>query len=63
MVTIFNIIYKPNKKIIKSSTILYIYDFGYMKGFLINNDFKLYKILHKEMKDSSLYEKCEFVDY
>lgn len=57
-----NIIYKPNNKFIKSSRILYIYDFGYMKGFLINNDFKLYKILHKEMKKSLLYEKCEFVE-
>ena len=36
------IIYKPSKKIITSSNILYIYDFGYMKGFLINNDFKLF---------------------
>jgi len=62
MVRIINIIYKPTQKIIKSSNILYIYDFGYMKGFLINNDFKLYKILHKEMKESSLYEKCEFVE-
>ena len=42
MVRIINIIYKPTQKIIKSSNILYIYDFGYMKGFLINNDFKLY---------------------
>jgi hypothetical protein len=33
-----------------------------MKGFLINNDFKLYKILHKEMKQSSLYEKCELLE-
>ena len=59
------IIYKPSKKIIKSSNILYIYDFGYMKGFLMNNDnndFKLYKILQKEMKESSLYEKCEFLE-
>lgn len=62
MVTIFNIIYKPTQKIIKSSNILYIYDFGFMKGFLINNDFKLYKILHKEMKESSLYEKCELME-
>jgi hypothetical protein len=62
MVTIFNIIYKPSKKIIKSSNILYIYDFGNLKGFLINDDFKLYKILHKEMKKSLLYEKCEFVE-
>ena len=56
------IIYKPSKKIIKSSNILYIYDFGYMKGFLMNNDFKLYKIFQKEMKESSLYEKCEFLE-
>ena len=53
------IIYKPSSKTISSSNSLYIYDFGYMKGFLINDDFKLYKIIKKELRDNILYEECE----
>ena len=53
------IIYKPSSKIISSSNLLYIYDFGYIKGFLINEEFKLYKIIKKELKDKILYEECE----
>ena len=53
------IIYKPSSKIISSLSSLYIYDFGYIKGFLINDEFKLYKIIKKELKDNILYEECE----
>lgn len=53
------IIYKPSSKSISSSNSLYIYDFGYIKGFLINDDFKLYKISKKELRDNILYEECE----
>ena len=53
------IIYKPSSKSISSSNSLYIYDFGYIKGFLINEEFKLYKIIKKELKDKILYEECE----
>ena len=53
------IIYKPSSKTISSSNSLYIYDFGYIKGFLINDDFKLYKIIKKELRDNILYEECE----
>jgi hypothetical protein len=53
------IIYKPSSKSISSSQFLYIYDFGNVKGFLINDEFKLYKIINKELKDKALYEECE----
>jgi hypothetical protein len=53
------IIYKPSSKSISSSNSLYIYDFGYIKGFLINDEFKLYRIINKELKDKALYEECE----
>ena len=53
------IIYKPSSKTISNSSSLYIYDFGYIKGFLINNDFKLYKIIKKELRDNIIYEECE----
>lgn len=56
------IIYNSIKKDISSSTILYIYDFGSYKGFLKDNTFTIYKILHKEMKDSSFYEECEIIE-
>ena len=56
------IIYKPSSKIISSSNSLYIYDFGYIKGFLINDEFKLYKIIKKELKGDTLYEECEIDD-
>jgi hypothetical protein len=56
------IIYKPSSKSISSSNSLYIYDFGYIKGFLINDEFKLYKIIKKELKDKALYEECEEYD-
>ena len=56
------IIYKPSSKIISSSNSLYIYDFGYIKGFLINDEFKLYKIIKKELKGDTLYEECELDD-
>ena len=50
------IIYKPSSKSISSSQFLYIYDFGYIKGFLINDEFKLYRIINKELKDNIIYE-------
>jgi len=53
------IIYKPSSKSINSSKFLYIYDFGYIKGFLIDDEFKLYKITKKELRDNILYEECE----
>ena len=56
------IIYKPSSKSISSSQFLYIYDFGYIKGFLINDEFKLYKIIKKELKGDILYEECEIDD-
>ena len=53
------IIYKPSSKSINSSKFLYIYDFGFIKGFLIDDEFKLYKITKKELRDNILYEECE----
>jgi hypothetical protein len=57
-----SITYTPTKDIIESENCIHIYDFGSYKGFLKNNDFSVYKILHKEMKDTSLYEECEIVE-
>jgi hypothetical protein len=57
-----SIIYTPNKNSIQSENFIYIYDFGSYKGFLKDNNFTVYKILHKEMKDTLLYEECEIVE-
>ena len=57
-----SIIYKPSRNSIKSENHIYIYDFGSYKGFLKDNNFTVYKILHKEMKDTLLYEECEIVE-
>jgi len=55
-------IYTPTKKSIKNENFIYIYDFGSYKGFLKDNNFTVYKIIHKEMKDTLLYEECEIVE-
>ena len=57
-----SIIYKPTKNSIKSENHIFIYDFGSYKGFLKDTNFTVYKILHKEMKDTLLYEECEIVE-
>jgi hypothetical protein len=57
-----SIIYTFNKNSIKSENLIHIYDFGSYKGFLKNDNFSVYKILHKEMKDTLLYEECEMVE-
>ena len=50
--------YNFNKNLIKNDFDLYIYDFGYLKGFLYNNIFNLYKIIKKN-KESEYVEDYE----
>jgi hypothetical protein len=37
---------------------LYIYDFGNVKGYLYDNEFKLFKILNKDFKENMYTEYC-----
>ena len=54
----YEIIYyfKDNK--IDSDNYLYLYDFGNIKGFLYDNEFKLFKILKKDSKENIFTEYC-----
>ena len=49
-------------KNIEGNSILYIYDFGDKKGFLYNDDFKIFKILKKHFKDNIFTETCELYE-
>lgn len=51
-----NYYFKDNN--FQSNEYLYIYDFGHVKGFLYNNEFKLFKILNKDYKENLYKEKC-----
>ena len=42
----------------ESNHSLYIYDFGNIKGFLYDNEFKLFKILNKDFKENMYTEYC-----
>lgn len=43
---------------VESNNHLYIYDFGSIKGFLYENEFKLFKILNKDFKENIYTENC-----
>ena len=45
-----SIIYRFNKNVIETENYIHIYDFGSYKGVLKDDNFTVYKILHKEMK-------------
>jgi hypothetical protein len=57
-----SIIYRFNKNVIETENYIHIYDFGSYKGVLKDDNFTVYKIIHKEMKDTLLYEECEIVE-
>jgi len=51
-----NYYFKDNE--INSDNYLYVYDFGNIKGFLYDNEFKLFKILKKDSKENIFTEYC-----
>jgi len=54
----YEIKYHLTNNSIQSNNHLYIYDFGNIKGFLYDNEFKLFKILNKDFKENIYIENC-----
>jgi len=54
----YEIKYHLTNKNIDSDKYVFIYDFGDMKGFFYDNEFKLFKILNKDFKENMYTEYC-----
>jgi len=58
----YEIKYHLTNNSIQSNNHLYIYDFGNIKGFLYDNEFKLFKILNKDFKENIYTENCIYAE-